>query len=68
MPVASKRRTLTNNGVKLLLHCGDWALRELRSQAEDPLPFMKAGKRYLYDEEKVIKWAERQAKRQELCQ
>ena len=32
-------------------------------RAEDPIPHFKVGRRFLYDLEKVLRWAERQAKR-----
>lgn len=32
-------------------------------RAEDPIPHFKVGRRFLYDLDKVLRWAERQAKR-----
>ena len=66
MSTYPSRRTLTNAGVRELLHVGEWALRELRDRSNDPLPHMRAGRRYLYDELRVLRWAERQARREAL--
>lgn len=39
------------------------ALAKFRRDKADPLPFMKAGRRYLYLESELISWAKRQARR-----
>lgn len=57
------RKLLTEEELSELLRVSRDALAKFRRDREDPLPFMMAGRRYLYDEAQVLKWATRQARR-----
>jgi hypothetical protein len=39
------------------------AMQRFRRHELDPIPHLRAGRQFLYDLEKVEKWAERQARR-----
>ena len=53
---------LTLDEISSLLRVNRESIRKFM-KAEDPLPFMKVGRRYLFNPEKVFRWAERQGKR-----
>ena len=40
------------------------SLKKFRNQRQDPLPYLKVGRRILYEPDKVVKWAARSAKRE----
>lgn len=54
---------LTRPEVCELLRIGFDAEVKLRRDPDDPIPHLAAGRRLLYDREKVLRWAERQTKR-----
>ena len=54
---------LTEEDICALLRVSREATKKFRRDPVDPIPHMKAGRRYLYDKTKVLKWAERNAER-----
>ncbi len=54
---------LTEEEICTLLRVSREATLKFRRDPVDPIPHMKAGRRYLYEKTKVLKWAERNAKR-----
>jgi hypothetical protein len=62
---ASPARQPLATEAEILLHLriSRAGLQKFRRDPSDPIPFLKVGRRHLYDITKVEKWAERQARR-----
>lgn len=60
------QRLLTEAEICELLRVSREAVLKFRRHPNDPIPCLKAGRRYLYDTGKVLRWAERQADRARL--
>ena len=58
-----EREYWTNETLKDRWHVSDEALQRFRDDPDDPLPHLRAGRRYLYIPEEVEEWARRQAKK-----
>ncbi len=56
---------LTNGDLAKLLHVSDEAIKRFRIRPKDPLPHLRAGRRYLYISGEVEAWARRQAVREQ---
>ena len=54
----------TNDELKKLLRVSEEALQRFRRDPEDPLPHLRAGRRYLYIPEEVENWARARAERE----
>jgi len=61
--MAEEEKLLTEDEICEWLHISKECLLKLKRDPLDPLPYMKVGRRFLFDPEKVTKWGERQAKR-----
>ncbi len=59
----STERLLTEEEVCELLRVSRDAISKFRHDRLDPIPCFRAGRRWLYDREKVLRWAARAAKR-----
>ncbi len=57
------RKLLTEVELCELLRVSREAVLKFRRDTVDPIPHFKAGRRYLYDEGEVLKWAKRSAGR-----
>lgn len=53
----------TEQEVMEYLSVGRDAMQKFRRDQDDPIPYLKAGRRFLYDLGKIRKWLERQARR-----
>ena len=63
-----KQKSVANNfltEVELIewLHISREAVLKFRKDPEDPIPFLMAGRRYLYEPTEIVKWMRRQAQR-----
>lgn len=54
---------LTEQEACELLRVSREAILKFKRDSLDPIPFLKAGRRYLYDEAEIMKWAKRNARR-----
>lgn len=45
------------------LHVSREAVYRFRSYSEDPIPYLRAGRRYLYEQDQVLKWLRREGQR-----
>ena len=54
---------ITEEQLCKFLHVSREAVHRFRTRDNDPIPFMKAGRRYLYLQSAVLKWAEREGQR-----
>lgn len=57
------KHLLTESEVCTFLRVSREAVLKFRRCTVDPIPCLKAGRRYLYDALEVTKWARRQAER-----
>ena len=57
---------LTEKEVAVFLRVSREAITKFKRLPSDPLPYMKAGRRCLYDTKYVLAWAERNAKREQV--
>ena len=60
----TKQKLLTEKEVVDLLRVSQEAIKRFRELADFPIPHYKVGRRYLYDGEAVLSWAEENAKRE----
>ena len=56
------RNRLTMDGLCAVYHVSHEAVLAHIRRRDDPLPAMRFGRRWLFDQERVEKWLERQAK------
>lgn len=57
------KQYLTEEQVIQLTHSSRFGLKKFRNRDHDAIPFLKMGRRYLYDPEKIEAWMEREAHR-----
>lgn len=57
------KRLLTESDCKELLDVSSDLMDRFRRFSEEPIPFMRIGGTYRYDEEKVLAWAESESYR-----
>jgi hypothetical protein len=62
----AKRTFLTTAQLCERLHITKYGLLAARRQKIDPMPYLRIGRKILYDEDEVFKWMQRQAKRDRL--
>ena len=53
---------LTENQVVEITHTSRSTLKKFRNRKEDPLPYLRIGRRFLYDRKVLEKWMGNQAK------
>jgi excisionase family DNA binding protein len=57
------RALLTEKEACEFLRISREAILKFRRDMKDPIPYLKVGRRYLYEESEVVKWAKRNARR-----
>ena len=61
--LAMVEKLLTEKEICEFLRVSREGIKRFKRDLTDPIPFLRAGRRFLYDPSEVLKWARRQARR-----